>query len=64
MHEGELPRAVELEARDALPAGSDRWLRKFSQLAAIDESLEEIDELATAVWIDGIETACCGDFSG
>jgi hypothetical protein len=42
MHEGELPRVVELEARDALPAGSDSWLRKFSQLAAIDESLEDV----------------------
>ena len=42
MDQGELPRVVKLEARDALPAGGDRWLRKFSRLAAVDEGLEGV----------------------
>jgi hypothetical protein len=33
MHEGKLPRVIELEAWDALSGSGDGWLRKPSQLA-------------------------------
>jgi hypothetical protein len=37
MHEGELPRVIQLEARNALSRRGDRWFRELSQLAAIDK---------------------------
>jgi hypothetical protein len=37
VHEGELPRVIELEARDALSRRGDRWFRELSQLPAIDK---------------------------
>ena len=40
MHEGELPRVIELEARDAFSRRGDRWFRELSQLAAIDKGFE------------------------
>jgi hypothetical protein len=42
MHEGELPRVIELEARNALSRRRDRWFRELSQLAAIDKGFEDI----------------------
>ena len=42
MHEGELPRVIELEARNALSRRRDRRLRELSQLAAIDKGLQNI----------------------
>jgi len=42
MHEGELPRVIELEARNAFSRRGDRWFRELSQLAAIDKSFENI----------------------
>jgi hypothetical protein len=42
MHEGELPRVIELEARNALSRRGDRWFRELSQLAAIDKGFEDI----------------------
>jgi hypothetical protein len=42
MHEGELPRVIELEARNAFSRRGDRRFRKFSQLAAIDKGFKDI----------------------
>ena len=42
MHEGKLPRVIELEARNAFARRGDRRFGKFSQLAAIDEGFKDI----------------------
>jgi hypothetical protein len=42
MHQGELPRMVELEARDALSRKRDGRFRELSQLAAIDKGFQDI----------------------
>jgi hypothetical protein len=52
MHEGELPRVIELEARNALSCCGDRWFRKLSQLAAIDKGFENILLDAEVVIVD------------
>ena len=41
-HEGELPRVIELEARNAFARRGDRRFGKFSQLAAIDKGFKDI----------------------
>src|SRR5215469_11998015 len=38
-HEGELPRVIELEARNAFARRGDRRFGKYSQLAAIDKGV-------------------------
>ena len=52
MHEGKLPRVVELEARNALSRRGDRWFRELSQLATIDKGFENILPDAEVVIID------------
>ena len=42
MHEGELPRVIELEARNAFACRGDRRFDKFSKLAAIDKGFKDI----------------------
>ncbi len=42
VHEGELSWVVELEAGDALSSRSDRGFGQFSELAAIDEGLQNV----------------------
>jgi len=42
MHQGELPRVIELEARNALSGRGDCRFRELSQLAAIDEGFQDI----------------------
>ena len=42
VHQGELPRVIELEARNALSGRRDGRLRELSQLAAIDEGLQNV----------------------
>ena len=42
VHQGELPRVVELEAGDALSRRRDGRFRELSQLAAIDEGLQNV----------------------
>ena len=42
MHEGELPRVIELEARNALSRRCDCRFRELSQLAAIDKGFQDI----------------------
>jgi hypothetical protein len=42
MHDSQLSRMIELEAGDALAVGEDRWLGKLSQLAAVQESLQDV----------------------
>ena len=42
MHQGELPRVIELEARNPLSRRRDCRLRELSQLAAIDEGFQDI----------------------
>ena len=42
MHQGELPRVIELEARNAFSRRGDRRFRKLSQLAAIDKGFKDI----------------------
>ena len=42
VHEGELPRVIALEARNALSRSGDGRLRELSQLAAIDEGFEDV----------------------
>ena len=41
-HEGELPRVIELEARNAFARRGERRFGKFSQLAAIDKGFKDI----------------------
>jgi hypothetical protein len=52
MHEGKLPRVVELEARNALSRRGDRWFRELSQLATIDKGFENILLDAEVVIVD------------
>jgi hypothetical protein len=47
VHEGKLPRVIELEARD------DCWFRKFSQLAAINKGLQDVLLHVEIVVVDG-----------
>ena len=42
VHEGELPRIVELEAGNALSGGGDRRLRQLSQLPSIKERFDDV----------------------
>jgi hypothetical protein len=42
VHQGELPRVIELEAWDALSGRRDRRFRELSQLAAIDKGFQDI----------------------
>jgi len=42
MHEGQLPRVIELEAGDALSGSGDCWFCKLSQLAAIHKGLQDV----------------------
>jgi hypothetical protein len=42
MHQGELPRMIELEARNALSRRRDGRFRELSQLAAIDKCIQDI----------------------
>jgi hypothetical protein len=42
MHHGELPRMIELEARNALSRRRDGRFRELSQLAAIDKGIQDI----------------------
>ena len=52
VHQGELPRVVELEAGDALARRRDRRLREPAQLAAIDEGLQNVLLYVQVVVID------------
>jgi hypothetical protein len=52
VHQGKLPRVVELEAGDALARRRDRRLRELAQLAAIDEGLQNVLLYVQVVVID------------
>jgi hypothetical protein len=53
MHQGELPRVIELEARDALSGRGDCWFSKFLQLAAINKGLQDVLLDVEIVVVDG-----------
>jgi hypothetical protein len=59
MHEGELPRVIELEARDALSRRGDRWFRELSQLPAIDKE-PFASSLSDWGLISVCQQFCCG----
>lgn len=42
MHEGELPRMVELQAGDSLSVGRGGGLSQFLELASIDKSFQDV----------------------
>jgi hypothetical protein len=52
VHEGELPRVIKLEARNAFSSRGDRWFRELSQLAAIDKGFKDILLDAEVVIVD------------
>jgi hypothetical protein len=53
VHEGKLPRVIELEARDALSGRGDCWFRKLSELAAINKGLQDVLLHVEIVVVDG-----------
>ncbi len=53
MHQGELPRVIELEARNALSRRRDRGFRELPQLAAVDKGLQDILLHVEIVVVDG-----------
>jgi hypothetical protein len=53
MHESELARVIELEARNTLSGRGDRRFRKFSQLTAIDKGLQDVLLHVEIVVVDG-----------
>ena len=55
VHQGELPRMVELEAWDALAGRGDGWLSEAAQLAAVDEGLQDVLLDIEVIVVDGAE---------
>jgi hypothetical protein len=53
VHDGKLPRVIELEARDALSGRGDCWFRKLSELAAINKGLQDVLLRVEIIVIDG-----------
>ena len=60
VHEGELPRIVEFEARNALSGGGDRRLRQLSQLPSIKERFDDVLLDVQVIVVDCREGAAQG----